>query len=103
MTAAFIFSSSLVLFVSYWLRRRFSGKNFTGVHFLLCVACNFPFGIFHLEIIANSCIKFIGCFPNLHFDYPVLSWFAFACVFLHCFAFPVESEPRWILRKKPKF
>lgn len=102
-TGLFIFASSLVLCCAYWARQRFSGRNYRGRYFVLCVACNFPFGVFHLEIIANRCIMFLGCFPGLHFEYPVLSWFAFVCVFLHCFAFPVENEPKRLFRKKRNF
>lgn len=98
-TAIFIVFSSLVLCFSYWLRAKLSGSNFRGRYFAFCVVGNFPFGIFHLEIVSNRCVQFVGCFPDLHFDYPVLSWVAFICVFLHCAAFPVEHEPRRLFRK----
>ena len=99
----FILLSSLVLYCSYWVRRKFSGKNYKEGYFLLCVVCNFPLGVFHLKIIADRCVMFLGCFPNLHFDHPVLSWFAFICVFLHCYAFPVEREPKRFFRKQRDF
>lgn len=102
-TGLFIFTSSLILCFSYWVRRKLSGKNYKVSYFLICVACNFPFGVFYLEMVKNRCVMFFGCFPNLHFDYPVLSWFAFVCVFLHCFAFPVEREPRRFFRKGKDF
>lgn|GEM_PF-4006016 len=101
-TVVFVSLSSLVICVSYWARRKFSGVKFKGRYFILCVVCNFPFGIFHLDIIVRRCVKYVGYFPNLHFDYPVLSWFAFLFAVLHCFALPSESEPGRLFRKKQK-
>lgn len=98
-TTAYILCSSFILGIAYMLRNKFSGKNFKKQYFIICAIGNFPFGVFHLEIVKNRCVMFIGCFPEIHFDYPVLSWAALAFVVLHCLAFPVEWKPRYWTRK----
>lgn len=96
-TATYILCSASILYIAYSFRQKSSGRNFKKQYFIISAAANFPFGVFHLEIVKNRCVTFLGCFPDIHFEYPTLSWAALVFAFLHCFAFPVEWEPnRWI-------
>lgn len=61
---------------------------------------NLVCGVFHMELTQRGCILLYQCFPNLEDSHPVIVWFSFFCIFLHCLAIPSESEPKRWFRKK---
>lgn len=94
-----IFSVSM----AYFLRDCLSGENLKLKHSAGCLAFNSIFGFFYLELAQETCISFLGCFPEFIDENPAVFWTALICLFLHASAFPVENEPKRIFRKRRNF
>lgn len=87
--------------MAYFLRGFFSGENLKVIHSAGCLAFNGIFCVFYLELAQETCISFLGCFPEFIDENPAVFWTALVCLFLHAYAFPVDSEvKRWVFRKK---
>lgn len=98
-TLFFILIASGCLVAVYLLRLYFSSENLKFYTFLLCVFFNLLFIFTHMKIVYQKCIIFLGCFPHLHEDYPIIAWTSLLYLFLHCFASPVRWTPKGWLRK----
>lgn len=101
-TVVFVFLAMLVVAVSYYLKFRFSGINYTTGSALAVVVFNLFCGFFHMELTQKECMLFYKCFPRLEDDYPVIAWISLICIFLHCFAIPTAWEPWRLFRIRRK-
>lgn len=101
-TFLFILIASGGLATNYLLRQYLSSENLKPYTFLLCVLFNLLFIFTHMKIVYQKCIIFLGCFPHLHEDYPIIAWTSLLYLFLHCFASPVRWTPKGWFRKKTK-
>ena len=87
--------------LAYFLRGCFSGENLKLSQSASCLAFNSVFCFFYLELAERACISFLGCFPEFIVENPSVFVVALICLFLHAFAFPVDSNvKRWIFREK---
>lgn len=87
--------------VAYFLRGCVSGENLKVSHSAGCLAFNWIFCFFYLKLAREACISFLGCFPEFINENPAVFWTALVCLFLHAYAFPVDSEVKcWVFRKK---
>lgn len=99
-TSLFLIFVAAGLATAFFLRARFSGKNFKLLYFIPCVIFNLFLAAFYMELVDKSCILFYGCFPTLHDNFPVIVWTSLVCIFVHCMVFPVEWEPKRWFRKR---
>lgn len=87
--------------LAYFLRGCFSGEDLKLRYSAGCLVFNGVFCFFYLELARERCISFYGCVPDFINENPAVFWTALVCLFLHAYAFPVDSEvKRWIFRKK---
>ena len=80
---------------AYTLRIRFSGEklwDFLGVKFIVCMIFNSVFGFVYFRIVKFQEFPVLGFRPDLIADYPLISYIAIFCIYIHGFAFPVKRE-----------
>lgn len=102
-TFFFILIALFSVSVAYFLRDKFSGADLKLRYAIACLCYNFIFGYSYLKLAESGCITFLGCFPNLEKEYPVIAWGAFVCFLLHGLAHPMEWTPRIKLRRGLKW
>lgn len=87
---------------AWFLKVRFSGRNYTKPRFLVIIFINVLFGIFYLELMKNDCVLFFRCFPELFKGNLLVECVAIVSLFLHCCAIPTIWEPRRLFRIRRK-
>lgn len=102
MTVWFLFTFPLFalwgILSAYTLRIKFSGEElwgFLALKFIVCIIFNFVFVFIYLRIVKFQEFPVLGFRPDLIADYPLISYIAIFCIYIHAFAFPVEIELRW--------
>ena len=102
MTVWFLFTFPLFvlwgILSAYTLRIRFSGEelwDFLGLKFIVCMVFNSVSVFIYLRIVTFQEFPVLGFRPDLIADYPLISYIAILCIYIHGFAFPVERELRW--------
>lgn len=102
-TLSFVLIALFSVSLAYFMRNKFSGVDLKRRHVISCICYNFIFGFSYLKLAESGCVTFVGCFPDLEKEYPIVAWGAFLCFLLHGLAHPLERVPRFIIRKSSKF
>lgn len=102
-TLSFVLIAFVSVSLAYFLRNRFSGVDLKRRHIIFCICYNFAFGFSYLKLAESGCITFVGCFPNLEKEYPIIAWGSFLCFLLHGLAHPLTRVPRFRIRKGSRF
>jgi len=93
----FVTCATLGVLFCYYLKYRFSGKNYKTPTAAAIIFTNTVLAFSYIELTQNECILFFECFPGLVKN-TVIEWVAAAYIFLHCFAIPTQWEPWRLFR-----